>query len=61
MRLRVSDSVALLRDEAVRTRRLARFYDDEARATDSAPLARAAQIVYGRAAELESDAKERAA
>lgn len=56
-----TDPVALLRAEAVATRRLARVYDVEARATGSTALAKAAQIAYARAEELEAEAKERAA
>lgn len=61
MRLQVGDPVALLRAEAVATRRLARFYDDQARETGSAALAAAARLVYRRAEDMEVDAKELAA
>lgn len=59
--LYVPDPVAYLRDEAVRTRRLARFYDLEAKATGSAALAKAAAIAYRRAEDLEIEAKGLAA
>lgn len=59
--IRISDPVALLRSEAVATRRLARFYDLQARETGSIPLARAADIAYQRAEDMETEAKEAAA
>jgi hypothetical protein len=46
-----------LRLEAVATRRLARFYDLEARVTGSTHLAQAAAIAYRRAEDLEAEAK----
>lgn len=58
---RISEPVMLLRAEAVATRRLARFYDLEARATGSTHLARAADIAYQRAEDIESEAREYAA
>lgn len=57
----VENPAAYLRDEAVRTRRLARIYDDEARVTGSDALAKAAALVYRRAEDMEADAKRWAA
>lgn len=61
MTLRIGDPVALLRAEAVATRRLARFYDLEARETGSIALAKAADIAYQRAEDMEADARKAAA
>lgn len=61
MRYVIGDPVNILRAEAVATRRLARIYADEARATGSISLAKAAAIAYRRAEDIEAEAKEHAA